>query len=159
MELVNLDRYEKEIVAGKRRGLLGAIQIGMALEKIREGNLWVSTGAKSFEKYAAGCHGFGRSTVYNMIGVAKAFGKYIIENPDLQGIEVTRLIKLLPHVKKSNEMDLLSQAAHIPDSEGFDNQIRNMKGQVATDDDHPHTWEPFLEKCSVCGKTKRFRER
>jgi hypothetical protein len=155
----SLDVYEKQIVAGRRAGLLGAIQIGAALEKIREGNLWATTGAKSFEKYASAAHGFQRSSIYNMIGVSKAFGKYILADPSLQSIEPTRLIRLLPHVQEldgqSNVEDLLHSAAQIPGAQAFDDTLRNMSGKVATDECN-HTWEPFLQRCPTCKKTRKY---
>jgi hypothetical protein len=157
MELAKkLDQYEKSISAGKRAGLMGAIQIGMALEAIRSGNLWLHTGAKSFEKWASAAHGFGRSTCYNLISVAVKFGKHILADPSLQSIEPTRLIKLLPHITESNCLEMLHNAAQIPGAQAFDDQIRNMKGLWATDDEHEHAWEPWLERCSVCHKTRKY---
>jgi len=153
----NLDTLEKEITAGKRRGLLGAIQIGMALEAIRAGNLWLNTGAKTFDKYVSGAHGFSRSTSYNLMAVATKFGRHILEDPSLQGVDVTRLIRLLPHVEASNSLDLLHQAAMIPDAQGFNDQLRNMDGKVATDDPHEHSFLPWLERCEVCHKTRKFK--
>lgn len=153
-----LDQYEKQISAGKRAGLLGAIQIGAALDSIRKGNLWLNTGAKSFDKYVQSAHGFSRSTTYNMIGVATTFGKHILANHSLQSIEPTRLIRLLPHITESNCVDLLHSAAQIPGAEAFNDTIRNMAGKVATDDDHPHDFEPWLERCSVCHKTRKYKE-
>jgi hypothetical protein len=168
MELAKkLDQYEKSISAGKRAGLMGAIQIGMALEAIRSGNLWLHTGAKSFEKWAAAAHGFGRSSCYNLISVATKFGKYILADASLQSIEPTRLIRLLPHVQElegqSNVEDLLHQAAQIPGAQAFDDTLRNMAGKVATDEcshwdktNELTTWEPWLERCSVCHKTRKY---
>ena len=160
MELVNLDRYEKEIVAGKRRGLLGAIQIGMALGKIREGNLWANTGAKSFEKYVSAAHGFSRSTSYNLMAVAVKFGRHILADSSLQSIEPTRLIRLLPFVQEldgqSNAEDLLHQAAQIPGAQAFEDQVRNLAGKTATDDPHTHDFQPInIMVCSVCGLRKK----
>lgn len=152
-----LDTYEKQIVAGRRAGLLGAIQIGAALDKIRDGNLWVTTGAKSFEKYVQSTFGFSRSSAYNMMSIAIKFGQYILADQSLQSIEPTRLIRLLPFVDESNQLDLLHQASQIPDAQGFDNQLRNMKGKVATDDPHEHDWLPWLERCEVCHKTRKFK--
>ncbi len=157
----SLDVYEKSIAAGKKAGLMGAIQIGGSLNKIREGNLWVVTGAKSFDKYVSSAHGFSRSTSYNLMAVATKFGKHILADSSLQSIEPTRLIRLIPFVQeldgKSNAVDLLHQAAHIPDSEGFNNQLRNMDGKVATDDDHEHDFQPWLARCSVCHKTRKVK--
>jgi hypothetical protein len=156
----SLDVYEKQIVAGRRAGLLGAIQIGAALEDIRSGNLWINTGAKSFEKWASSAHGFGRSTIYNLISVATKFGKHILADPSLQSIEPTRLIRLLPHVQEldgqSNVEDLLHSAAQIPGAQAFEDTLRNMSGKVATDDPHDHTWEPWLEICPKCRKTRKY---
>jgi hypothetical protein len=164
MEIAHkLDYYEKSIATGKRSGLMGAIQIGMALERIREGGLWVETGAKSFEKYASAAHGFGRSTCYNLISVAVKFGKHILADPSLQSIEPTRLIRLLPHVQEldgqSNVEDLLHSAAQIPGAQAFDDTLRNMSGKVATDEcSHSDGFKPFLERCPSCQKTRRFKE-
>ena len=155
---LSLDKLEKQISAGKRSGLLGGIQIGAALDKIREGNLWVTTGAKSFEKYASSAHGFGRSTIYNLMNIAVKFGRHILADPSLQSIEPTRLIRLLPHITESNCVDLLHSAAQIPGAQAFDDTIRNMAGKIATDDDHPHDFEPWLERCSVCHKTRKYKE-
>ncbi len=158
----NLDSYEKQISAGKRAGLLGGIQIGAALNAINDGNLWIGVGVASFPKYVQAVHGFSRSSAYNLMGIAKIFGKYILADQSLQSIEPTRLIRLLPFVQEldgqSNTEHLLHQAAHIPDAVGFDNQLRNMAGKTATDDAHTHSWQPInVEQCTVCGLRRKVK--
>lgn len=146
-----LDDYEKEIALASRRITMGAIQIGMALDGIRSGNHWVVTGAKSFEKYAAGTFGYSKSTIYNFLDVTGKFRQSLVDNPDLQGVSVTRLIRVSPYTTLQNAEDHLHAAATIPDARGFDNYIRNLAGKVATDDEHEHKWEPVkIEVCTIC---------
>lgn len=155
MQVVSLDTYEKEIRQGKKAGLLGAIHIGRALCAIQEGNLWLGL-AKNFWKYCEQAHGFGKSTCYNLCAVYKAFGEKILADPSLQSIEPTRLIRLLPFVDDSNPVDLLNQAAHIPDALGFENQIRNMKNLTGTDDPHEHDFQPVnIQQCKICGLRRK----
>jgi len=157
-QTVSLDRCEREIMAGKGQGLLGAIRIGKSLDIINDGNLWVQVGAKSFEAYVSNTHGFSRSTAYNMMSVARYFGPLLLEDPSLQTVDVTRLIRLLPLVTAENKDDLLRDAALIPDARGFENQIRNRKGKVATDDDHTHEFEPIpYEACVHCGLRRKIK--
>jgi len=160
MELAkSLDFYEKQIKSGVRAGLLGAIHIGIALKRIKDDNLWVTSGSRNFEKYVSSSHGFSKSTTYNMISVAEKFGKHILEDPSLQSIEPTRLIRLLPFVDDSNPLDLLHQAAQIPDAQGFDNQLRNLGGKTGTDDPHEHAWESInIEQCSICKLRRKVKD-
>jgi hypothetical protein len=151
-----LDVLEKQILSGKRAGLLGGIQIGGALNQINEGNLWLETDAKSFVKYVQDTHGFGRSSAYNLMGIAKTFGKHILADPSLQSIEPTRLVRLLPFVDESNQLDLLHEAATVPSAQAFDDNLRNRKGKVATDECGHPVWEPWLEICPKCRKTRKY---
>jgi len=156
---LSLDKLEKQISAGKRSGLLGGIQIGAALDKIREGNLWVTTGAKSFEKYASSAHGFGRSTIYNLMNIAVKFGRHILADPSLQSIEPTRLIRLLPFVDESNQLDLLHSASQIPGAQAFDDTLRNLGGKTGSDDPHEHDYQPIpYEQCTICKHRRQIKE-
>ena len=156
---VSLDRCEKEIMAGKGQGLLGALRIGKALEIVSDGNLWVQVGAKSFDSYVSNTHGFSRSTAYNMISVARYFGPLLLADPSLQTVDPSRLVKLLPLVTEENKEELLHMAANVPDAAGFDANLRNKKGKTAPDEcSHPDGYVPFLEKCPICEHKRKIKQ-
>ena len=154
---ISLQRCEKQILEGKGDGLRGALRIGKALSIISEGNLWVQVGAKSFDQYVSTHHGFSRSTSYNMMAVSKYFGPELLADPSLMTIDPTRLIRLLPLVTESNKLDLLHDAAQIPDAKGFENQLRNKRGKVGTDEcDHPDGFKPVeYEVCPHCNLKRK----
>ncbi len=152
----SLDILEKQIHQGKKAGLLGALQIGMALEEINSGNLFLEARCKTISEYASKSHGIGRSTTFNLMAVATKFGRLILDDPSLQSIEPTRLIRLLPFVDDSNQLDLLHTAAQVPGAQAWDDTLRNLAGKTGSDDPHTHSWEPInLLQCSVCGLRKK----
>ena len=154
--VLKLSDLEAEIAQGKKRGLLGALQIGRALAKIHEGNLFLSDGCDNFTQYAERVHGFKRSTAYNMISVYQTWGQAILANPEFQSVDPTRLIRLLPLTTEENKEELLRDAVFVPDKAGFENQLRNRAGKVATDDPHTHSWQPIpWEQCSICKQRRK----
>lgn len=157
--IVSLQSLEEEISKGKKHGLIGALQIGRSLDKIQDGNLWMPTGCKSFWKYAEQVHGFGRSTTYNLCAVYRTFGEKILQNQELQSIEPTRLIRLLPYTTESNCVGLLHQAAMIPDVAGFDANLRNLQKKIAPDQcNHPEGFVPVgYEVCKICGQRRKCK--
>jgi len=157
--VLKLEDLEKEIAQGKKRGLLGALQIGRALSRIQDGNLFLSDGCDNFAAYCEKTHGIKRSTAYNMIAVYTTWGQKILDNPDFQSVDPTRLIRLLPLTTEVNAEDLLLDAACIPDAAGFENNLRNRRGEVATDDEHEHNFQPIpWEQCSICKQRRKIKE-
>ena len=154
--VLKLEDLEAEIAQGKKRGLLGALQIGRALSRIQSGNLFLSDGCDTFAAYCEKTHGFKRSTAYSMIAVYATWGQAILANPEFQSVDPTRLIRLLPLIEKEGKDELLRDAVFIPDAAGFNNQIRNRAGKVATDDPHDHVWQPIpWEQCTVCKQRRK----
>jgi len=148
-----LEECEKQISVGKKHGIVGAVQIGQALAQINKDNLWVVSGAQSFEKYVEGEHGFSRSTAYNMMSLSAQWGDRILAG---DVCDVTRLIKLLPLVTPETKDELFEMAVHTSDARGFDNNLRELRGKIATDAPHDHIWEPIpYQQCSVCGQRRR----
>lgn len=158
MEKVSLETLEKEITEGRKRGLLGALQIGRALKRIQEGNLFLTEGCENFPQYCEKTWGFKRSTCYNLIAVYVTWGQAILANPEFQGVDPSRLVRLLPLTTEENKSELLHDAVFIPDASGFENNIRNRKGEVATDDEHEHSYVPWLERCTVCKHSRKIKE-
>jgi hypothetical protein len=152
-----LEECEKQISVGKKHGIVGAVQIGQALTQINKDNLWVVSGAQTFEKYVEGEHGFSRATAYNLMGVASQFGQRILEG---DVCDVTRLIKLLPLTTDANREELFEMACHVPSSSAFEANVRNLKGKIAPDDPHEHEWEPIpYQQCKICGQRRRVNEK
>ena len=157
--IVSLDTYEREIEKGKGKGLLGALQIGRALHQIKEGNLWAtSDGCKTFEKYAESIHGFKRSTCFNLIAVWNTWGEKILETPEFQSVDTSRLVRLLPFVGEDDKQELLRDAVFIPDERGFSANLRNRRGLTAPDECETHDWQPVpYEQCTVCKQRRKVK--
>ena len=157
--VVTLENYEAEISEGKKRGLLGALQIGRALSRIQSGNLFLSDGCDNFAAYCEKTHGIKRSTAYNMISVYTTWGQKILDNPEFQSVDPSRLIRLLPLTTEVNAEDLLLDAACIPDAAGFENNLRNRRGEVGTDQCDEHDFRPIpWTQCSKCGLRRKIKE-
>ncbi len=159
--LLKLEDLEKEISDGRRRGLLGALQIGRALCRIQEGNLYLNNndGWCRFEAYVEGEHGIKRSMAYNLMAVYRAWGRQILENTEFQNVDPTRLIRLLPLIEKNDTAELLRDAVFIPDKAGFDANLRNRQGRTAPDQCSDHDFIPIpWTQCSKCGLRKKIKE-
>ena len=92
----------------------------------------------------------GRTTAYNLMEIWEKFGKHIGDDAE---IEYTRLVRALPVSKtlRDTELSLLVENARLLPSEAFYDTLRNLKGQVATDEcghDEREAWE----KCKCCNK-------
>jgi len=157
--VLKLEDLEKEISDGRRRGLLGALQIGRALKRIQEGNLFLTDGCDTFPAYCEKTWGFRRSSAYNFIAVYQTWGQAILANPEFQSVDPTRLIRLLPLIEKEDKDELLRDAVFIPDKAGFEANIRNRQGKAAPDQCEEHTWEPIpYQQCTVCGLRRKLKE-
>lgn len=152
-----LEQLETQVNEGKKRGLIGALQIGRALSKIQAGNLFLIDGCKDFPGYCEKVHGFKRSTGYNMIAIYQTWGQAILANPEFQNVDPSRLVRLLPLIEKEDKDELLRDAVFIPDSQSFNNQIRNKRGFVATDEcDHPDGFQPIpWTQCPRCKQRRK----
>lgn len=160
MELVkaqHLDRYEKKVMAGIVLGVKGAMEMGDGLYHIHEGNYWLESGSKSFDTYIDNHLPISRSTAYNAMKYYRICHQPMLDDPSLQVIAPTRIIRLMRYFTEENTLELLHSAATIPNSRAFDDFVRNLKGKVATDDPHDHFWVPFLEICSICEKKRKIK--
>jgi hypothetical protein len=154
-----LDTLSKQIVQAKRHLAVGICQIGKALKEIQDGNLFLLADCKTLAKYASKEHGLGRSMTYNAIGVFEKWGELILSDTNLQAIEPTRLYKLLPHATPENAVELLHEAAMLPDVRGFENTLKVLKGRRTTDDGHTHIWKHVTityDECEICQLKKDY---
>jgi hypothetical protein len=163
MELVkakHLDRYEKKVMAGLLQGAKGFLEMGEGLYEINSGNLWLEAGSKSFDAYVDGHLPISRSTAYNAISFFRVCHRPMLEDPSLQTIEPTRVIKLLPHFTDENTAELLHNAASIPNARAFDCYLRELKGKVPPDRCETHDFQPIgIEQCTVCGLRRKYAEK
>uniref|UniRef100_A0A6H1Z5T7 Uncharacterized protein n=1 Tax=viral metagenome TaxID=1070528 RepID=A0A6H1Z5T7_9ZZZZ len=150
-------QLEKVVESGFRAGLMGLLTAAEALREIRDGNIFLPEGYKTFREYVEKRWGIKKSKAYMDIDIDGKVGDDIRNNAEFHYILPTRLYQALPLITDSNKLEILHDAAHIPDREGWENQLRNRKGVIATDECE-HAFEPFLEKCFGCGKTRRFKE-
>jgi hypothetical protein len=154
---LTLHDYEMEIQKAKQGGAISFLRIGRALAGIQESGVWRSV-APTFECYAEQCQGFKRSWAYSLIAVFHNFDAQLTADAGLQTVDVTRLVKLLPVVTPENTEELLHAAANIPDIKGFENQIRNLTGKVASDQcSHPQGFTPVgYEVCPICNLKRKM---
>uniref|UniRef100_A0A6M3LS74 Uncharacterized protein n=1 Tax=viral metagenome TaxID=1070528 RepID=A0A6M3LS74_9ZZZZ len=155
---LRLADYEKEISEAKRGGVLSFLRIGKALHAINQGDLWQGQ-ASSFSSYVENSLGLKRSWAYSLINVWQVWGQQLLAAPDLQSVEITRLVKLLPLTTDENKEELLHAAAHIPDVRGFENNLKNLRGKKGTDEcDHNFQVVSFWQ-CELCGLRKKTEDK
>lgn len=96
----------------------------------------------------------GRSTAYNLMEIWEKFGQHIGEGAE---IEYTRLVRALPVSKKldDTQVTLLLEDARLLPSTAFYDNLRNLRGQVATDE-CLHVEREAWEKCRCCGKMMKI---
>ncbi len=156
--VVSLEQLENEIAAGRKRGLLGALQIGRALSRISDGNLYLAAECPSMAAYCEKVHGFKRSTAYNLIGVWQTWGQKILDTPEFQNVDPSRLVLLLPLIEKEDKDKLLHDAVFIPSKSAFEDQVRDIKGLQTTDTCEEHDWQPIgIEQCSKCKLRRKVK--
>lgn len=150
-----LEHWEKLWNKGELHAMAAALNIGEAAKNIKDGNLWI-TKAESFNQYLKRERGYEKSQVDNFIKMWEKAGEYLRSHPELMGTKPTRIIRLIPHLTDENREELIHAAAHIPDANAFNDMLRNLKGQVATDDPHEHDFAPVnIQQCKICGLRRK----
>jgi hypothetical protein len=144
-----------EIAKAKRAIGLSFLLIGRNLYAIKEKNLFKYYGEhiESFNDFLKEIN-IKRASGYNYIAVYKTFGQ-IIEQKNLD-VEYTRLLKLLPIVKKKGEKEeWLYKAQDLP-VEAFANEIREAKGKIPMDKcDCPEDEQIIYTRCNICNKWRK----
>jgi hypothetical protein len=134
--------------------------MGGAFSAIKENNLWQTTDAASFNEYIEKYWGFKHAQIDNYIRVTKEFGPLIESNPEFQGIKMTRLVEILPHITPSNKMELLHSSSQIPGTKAWECYIRDLKGQTPADSCiHPDGFNPIgIEVCPICNLKRKVNK-
>lgn len=147
-------------LTGKILQLVGQITqnylaLGAALCTMRDGRYYRHLGehVETFDDFLIEIR-LGRSTAYNLMAIWERFGAYIANDSH---IEYTRLLKALPVIAGGNSEaipKLLIDAELLPSRAYYDN-LRNLRGQVATDECEHTDWEEW-KKCRCCGKMMKI---
>jgi len=159
MELaLTLEKWEKDIQEGRNMGLIGFLKIGRAISAIHDGNLYLTAGCRNIEEYGEKVHGLRKSSIYNAMSIWETWGTYILAHPELQGVDPTRLVRLLPLIDGKDHHELLHMAATVPDAKAFENNIKNLNGKPGTDE-CKHAYRPIqMEKCAHCNHLRKVVE-
>jgi len=143
-----------EIQKAKSETVRNFLIIGRNLDLIQKEKIWQYYGEhlKRFDDFLKEI-GIGRSTAYNCIAIWREFGGLLMSKR--LDIEYFRLVKLLPVVKNKSEEEKeswLLKAENLT-VEGFNDEIREAKGFLATDNcPHPEEERIYFYRCRKCGK-------
>tara|TARA_R100000353_G_scaffold175574_1_gene146294 strand:+ start:253 stop:792 length:540 start_codon:yes stop_codon:yes gene_type:complete len=145
--------------------LKGRLERGMWLKRIKTEKLyvgydgWVSSWAEFLDNVA-----IARETARQDMEIYDQFAAYLQNTPKLMDtLSYERLVRLLPVVKKEPDLkqSLLDMASTASRAD-FDNNVKELKGQVAddkcinpTDCTSPKI---ILEKCQICGVIYRRKD-
>ena len=144
--------------------LKGRLERGMWLKKIKIEKLyigydgWVHTWSEFLDNIS-----IARETARQDMEIYDEFATYLQSNPELMNqITYERLVRLLPVVKKAQSKSILLDMAASSSRTDFDNNIKELKGQVADDKciNPADCSSPkiILERCQICGVTYRRKD-
>jgi hypothetical protein len=147
-------RFELERNIANAVGAMGAevFRMGLALKEIKEDKLWRITHQK-FEDYSRETFGYGKSWAYDLIRIYDTF--YPVALSHKVPVDVTRMHKLLPLVNDENAEELYLMAAET-NWTGFENNIKNLKGNGGTDECENHDFV-IISRCRKCGFTEKSK--
>jgi len=143
-------QVDKQIDEARRSITRNFIVLGGLLSRVYKDELWKYYGEhlESFEDYLKE-KSIKRSTGYQYMRVFEEFKDFLTASDT---VPVRRLVKLLPHTDKIDKEKWVNKARLLP-AEGFNNEIRELKGKTTTDEcDHPLIKQSFFTKCKECGK-------
>ena len=152
MEIVKgnrLSECETAISNGKKDSVLGFLRIGQALAEIRDNDLWRFSPAKNLVEYMESVQNIKRSWGYALMGVFEILGPPEALSDDFKTIDVTRCVRLIPHLTEDNKEELLHMAINTPAS-AFDANVRNLQNKPAPDECNEHDWV-VIRRCKTCG--------
>lgn len=96
--------------------------------------------------------GYSVSQLHNIVGTWQQFSQHALdEDGKFLSVHPTRLVKLLPlNLKEEDKAEWCKKAATL-NAEAFENEIRNYKGLIGTDQCEHEDCET-IAKCKACGK-------
>ena len=161
MDLVTKEQLhdqEHAIEECRKRVALGFLGVGKALYVIHKNDLWQFSEANSFDEYCEKVQGMKKSWAYALVGVYAKLSDILLKDEGLKQIDVTRCVRLLPHITEENREELLHMAVSTT-AKDFDYNISNMKGHIAPDQcNHPEWTLINFKQCTTCKLRVRVEE-
>jgi len=136
---------EERLDEGAKDFKKGFLVMGEALAEILDNDLWRFADSQSFDDYVCNNRGMKKSWAYGLVDVHKEFGELLIR----YNVDVTRCVRLLPHITETNKEELLQMASNTR-AVDFEANLRNLGGKVAPDECVNHEWVE-IKRCKVCG--------
>ena len=154
----SIHKLVQEISDAKKHLVGNFLVIGRNLTVIQETKLWRYYGdhLKNIRDFFKEL-GFSNAKGYHYINIWKQFGEYLLDQKiEVEYLGVARLQKLLPLVNDENKADWVAKANTIPRMEDFDNEIKEAKGMMPTDQcECLKEMQEFYTRCSVCDKYRK----
>lgn len=152
-----LFKHKQGVIAGMADAKRGFLEAGRHLLIIKQKRLYQAEGnhIMSFAHWVENELGYGKSLAYQLIEVYEKWGD-LLGRPEYVGVDYTNAVLLLPLVSDkttlSEKEELLRMAEHQT-SRGLKDNIKNLKGGIATDEcSHPEESQESWNKCKTCGK-------
>jgi hypothetical protein len=150
-----LNYAREKIIEGFSIACGGYLQAGKYLTIIKMKELFKLDGEhKTFISWVKNELGYSKSVAYNAMDVYDKFGDLIEHHPDFKKIDFSRMVALLPYVKKETSLDVRENLLHMAESqtcEGLRNNLREMSGKAPSDAECDHDFKP-MKVCTKCGK-------
>ena len=147
----------EEIKNSKQQVINSFLTIGRCLDLVESEKLYSFYGEhlETFNDFLREIR-LGRATAYNCMRIWREFGKVLLsKNLD---IDYFRLVRLLPILKEETKEevreDWLYKAQDL-DVKGFDDEIREAKGQIPQDTCNHSGEKTYFQRCSICGKLEK----
>lgn len=138
---------------------IGFMRMGKCLSELKHEQLWRLDGNQNitFRSWVEGELKICYSQAMRLIQVYEQVGEYL-ENKDLQGLDIYKIVLLLPHLKgktDTEKIDLLYMAKECT-VDHIKQNIREDKGLPTKDTcDHEKYEQEQWGRCSNCGKWTR----
>lgn len=162
MEVVKatkLDEIVREINTCIMQGAQRFLKMGALLKAVRDGNLWMHSGASTFREWAEREVKLKKSAAYAAIDSFEKYQHVIDADPTLATVEQSRLTKLLPFANGDERTNDLLHMAKEADARGFEENLKELRGGMPTDVcEHPLDQQENFQKCKVCNRFHRITD-
>lgn len=156
-DLTKADRYHEVMQQWKQATHslgTGFIIMGKCLSELKREQLWKLDGNQNitFRYWVEGELKICYSQAMRLIQVYERVGKYL-DNPDLQGIDIYKIVLLLPHMKGKTDDEVITMLYDAKECSvrALKNNILEQKGLPTTDTcDHSKYGQIIWCQCENC---------
>jgi hypothetical protein len=145
-QLYNIEKkLEKWGAEFKQSKLKMYLSFGEIFNKVHESEIWKAGDWKNFKEWLKAI-GHKHTTAYDMMKFQRTYG----EVDGLEGIDVRRLLPLIPFFEASEDKEeMLSKARELL-TKDYDDYIRELQDKP-TQNECDHTEVTLISKCKNCG--------